>query len=566
MPTERENIEEQIKNAIATYERDKSQKIRPLAEAFDVPYQRLLRRVKGLPGRNSTKPVNYALDKHQENALKHWIERLDQAGVPPTAKRIEKSANLILQRAHTDPTIPPKKVSKEWPYRFLERLGPEYTRLKQRPKDPKRLQSQDLGIIQNWYDRLEILLKQYQIQPQDLYNFDEIGFMEGQGRGEVVITKYPSRAQHPGASFSRGLISVVECISADGSVLPPCIILPGKGHLEDWYTHSDMPGNWILGVSPNGYISDEIAFEWIKHFDKHTKQRCAGVYRLLLMDNHGSHLTYEFIEYCEKNRILLYSFPPHATHFLQPLDGKPFKQYKHYHGQAVTEAAILGWSDFEKREFLTVLPGIRKETFKTHTIQSAFRDCGIFPFDPSPVMDDLEKQAEPIPDLQIWDGDSISSGSAQSSPKTIRQLRKEISKARASLDKIDGHLSALSPGLNRRLERIFSGGLTQAESSDQTAMELDRYLKAAAHQSKPKSRRQVPGLSHSGVLSVQDANRRIGARKKAEEKKEGRRLGQSIRTSLATTHRRYDRLELWMMGIDENADQETIDSILNKNR
>lgn len=115
MPTERENIEEQIKNAIATYERDKSQKIRPLAEAFDVPYQRLLRRVKGLPGRNSTKPVNYALDKHQENALKHWIERLDQAGVPPTAKRIEKSANLILQRAHTDPTTPPKQVSKEWP-------------------------------------------------------------------------------------------------------------------------------------------------------------------------------------------------------------------------------------------------------------------------------------------------------------------------------------------------------------------------------------------------------------------------------------------------------------------
>jgi len=93
------------------------------------------------------------------------------------------------------------------------------------------------------------------------------------------------------------------------------------------------------------------------------------------MDNHGSHLTYEFIEYCEKNRILLYSFPPHAIHFLQPLDGKPFKQYKHYHGQAVTEAAILGWSDFEKREFLTVLPGIRKETFKTHTIQSAYRDC-----------------------------------------------------------------------------------------------------------------------------------------------------------------------------------------------
>ncbi|BCR88052.1 uncharacterized protein ACHE_40616S [Aspergillus chevalieri] len=97
-------------------------------------------------------------------------------------------------------------------------------------------------------------------------------------------------------------------------------------------------------------------------------------------------------------------------------------------------------------------------------------------------------------------------------------------------------------------------------------MELNRYLKAAAHQSKPKSRRLVSGLSQFGVLSVQDANRRIGARKKAEEKKEEQRLQRSTRTSLATTHPKYDRLELWMMGIDENADQETIDSILNRNR
>lgn len=38
------------------------------------------------------------------------------------------------------------------------------------------------------------------------------------------------------------------------------------------------------------------------------------------MDGHQSHLTKDFIDYCDHNKILLAIFPPHATHTLQPLD------------------------------------------------------------------------------------------------------------------------------------------------------------------------------------------------------------------------------------------------------
>jgi hypothetical protein len=33
-----------------------------------------------------------------------------------------------------------------------------------------------------------------------------------------------------------------------------------------------------------------------------------------------SHLTMDFIEYCDQHKILLAVLPPHATHTLQPLD------------------------------------------------------------------------------------------------------------------------------------------------------------------------------------------------------------------------------------------------------
>ena len=95
--------------------------------------------------------------------------------------------------------------------------------------------------------------------------------------------------------------------------------------------------------------------------------------------NHGSHSTYNFIQYCE-NRILLYTFPPHTTHVLQPLDGKPFQQYKHLHGKAVNEAARYGYENFGKQEFLQHLPAIQMNAFKSYTIQSGFSDCGICPF------------------------------------------------------------------------------------------------------------------------------------------------------------------------------------------
>jgi hypothetical protein len=41
-----------------------------------------------------------------------------------------------------------------------------------------------------------------------------------------------------------------------------------------------------------------------------------------------SYLTLEFLETCEEYRIVPFTFMPYSTHLCQPLNGKPFLNYK----------------------------------------------------------------------------------------------------------------------------------------------------------------------------------------------------------------------------------------------
>jgi hypothetical protein len=78
---------------------------------------------------------------------------------------------------------------------------------------------------------------------------------------------------------------------------------------------------------------------------------------------------------------------------LQPLDGAPFQQYKRFHGKMVNAEARLGASDFKKRDFLNILKQLREDTFTPRTICSGFKERGVYPFNPSIVLDSLKKSA-----------------------------------------------------------------------------------------------------------------------------------------------------------------------------
>lgn len=117
----------------------------------------------------------------------------------------------------------------------------------------------------------------------------------------------------------------------------------------------DLDGEILLSTSPTGYSNDELALKWLQHRERHSRKTQFGVWRLLILDGYGLHLTYEFYEYTQKHRIELFTLPPHSTHLTQPPDVGCFQRYKHYHSEAIDATMRTGIPEFSKLDFLASL-------------------------------------------------------------------------------------------------------------------------------------------------------------------------------------------------------------------
>jgi hypothetical protein len=115
-------------------------------------------------------------------------------------------------------------------------------------------------------------------------------------------------------------ITTIACICADGTSLMPSLIYQAlSGNIQDTWLQDFDPAKHkaYFCSSPSGWTNNEIGLMWLKQvFDKETKAKARQSYRLLVLDGHGSHITMEFIEYCNNNKILLAIYPPHSTHTL----------------------------------------------------------------------------------------------------------------------------------------------------------------------------------------------------------------------------------------------------------
>jgi hypothetical protein len=83
--------------------------------------------------------------------------------------------------------------------------------------------------------------------------------------------------------------TTIHGVKAMGWAIPPFIIFKAGNHLSAWYEEGDIPRGWRVAVSENGWTTNELGLEWLKHFDKHTKERVVSAYRLLIIDGHESH-------------------------------------------------------------------------------------------------------------------------------------------------------------------------------------------------------------------------------------------------------------------------------------
>ena len=145
---------------------------------------------------------------------------------------------------------------------------------------------------------------------------------------------------------------MIQGVSSCRWAVPPFIIVKGSNHLANWYTETDLPPDWVIATSENGWTINERGLEWIQHFDKHTKSRTKGTYRLLVLDGHASYHSTGFELYCQAYNIITICMPPYSSYILQPLDVGCFAALKKAYGWQIEDLMRAYVNYITKVEFL----------------------------------------------------------------------------------------------------------------------------------------------------------------------------------------------------------------------
>ena len=163
-------------------------------------------------------------------------------------------------------------------------------------------------MLRKWFDAFEEeVVNDPDVLLENVYNMDESGFSIGTIKaGRVIIdSKAPNQFQaQPGR---QEWVTVVECICADGTSIPPYVIFKGKDLNIKWIP-DNIPQGWHITASTNGWTSNDHGQDWLRTlFEPKTRQKAGELKpRVLICDGHGSHVTGNFIEHCMNNNIKLF--------------------------------------------------------------------------------------------------------------------------------------------------------------------------------------------------------------------------------------------------------------------
>jgi 4-hydroxybenzoate polyprenyltransferase len=172
-------------------------------------------------------------------------------------------------------------------------------------------------ILKAWFQKLEILAIKA-IKPENRWNMDEAGIMEGQGLNGLVVGSAQKRFIQKKQPGSRAWTSFIECISATGRALLLLVIFKGKSVQQQWFS-LQLQGykGWKFESTDNGWTTDATALKWLKTvFIPQTAPHDIKEPRLLILDGHRSHEADEFMWECFQNNIHLLFLPPHTSHVL----------------------------------------------------------------------------------------------------------------------------------------------------------------------------------------------------------------------------------------------------------
>ena len=119
----------------------------------------------------------------------------------------------------------------------------------------------------------------------------------------------------------------------------------------EWLDGLPPDVNITLRMSDNGWITKDLFMQWAEQFTAQLPKD--ELPHVMFLDVHSSHV--EFVSFMKQHDVHVWCFPPHTTHWIQPVDRSPFRSLKHHWTEGglktVRQHAAMKLS---KQEFLKV--------------------------------------------------------------------------------------------------------------------------------------------------------------------------------------------------------------------
>jgi DDE superfamily endonuclease/Tc5 transposase DNA-binding domain len=301
--------------------------------------QTLSNRLNGSVSRAEAREAQQHLSKAEEDILVDWILKLSAQGFGPTIKLLKKLASGIIRRKNSSF----KEVGEKWVHRFRQRHSDRLGGGWSNNLDIKRGKAVNKSAVADYYRLLEKVVKEKEITPDRIYGMDEKGFLLGKAPRTYVLGPKGTYTPYVNEDGKRETISVVECICADGTAIPPQIVFKGKRRQESWAlgeAAEELRAQY--GLSENGYMDSQLGYAWIKRFEEETKEKGLAGTRLLLLDGHESHISFDLVQFAAEHNIDVISYPSHSTHVLQGLDKCMFRPLNRAWGHEVLKNSAFG--------------------------------------------------------------------------------------------------------------------------------------------------------------------------------------------------------------------------------
>ncbi|KAL8402246.1 hypothetical protein RB596_008852 [Gaeumannomyces avenae] len=339
------------------------------ARRWNIPRSTLQRRLQGGRTMRKAKEPFQRLSVEQKSFVADWICTEETAGRAPTRGMVREFAEMMLS--------PGPKLGKRWIDGFFER-NPTITTKVGRGLEASRAKEATKDEINTFYGRLRNVVAARNIKTANLCNMDETGVQEGESRAGKVVGSALTKATEVKQSDCTTWATIIEAITAAGARLTPVVIFTGSSLQGQWFPAQIKP--WKYDHTPTGWSNASIALRWLLEVYLPETKPSDGSWRLLIIDEHTTHVTVPFMYHAFKNNVQIEYLPPHSSHFTQPLDVGVFSPLKSYYRCQTRPFASYDTSASEqKKRFLQAYAAASAKAICPRNIRAGFRKAGIWP-------------------------------------------------------------------------------------------------------------------------------------------------------------------------------------------